>query len=427
MSVRPFRFVHATNLRLDQPLWGIGSITPEARRIAEDATLLALGHIVTACIDHRASCLLLTGNCFDAVHAFRARMALESACERLAEHDIEVFIVPGVIDPAATWTNGIHLPPNVTTFDRRPSEPVAVVRDSEVLATVEPYEERARTSERGKLSSGLRIGLVGAGQHAALQTAFAATQQNAGNAKLQTELHHAAQYGYLALGNGSERVTVSLGNGAAHDPGCPQPLDGQRTHAGGCSLIEVDRSGRVNIQQIPTAIVRREEIELSLAEGDTWDQLVEQMQAALLDREPLPTEKLWLVRWMITADAALAASLASSSARDELCELVEQELADDRGVIRQHEVDIRSDWLPGDRAELSGSTYEEFLEFLSERLPAEVERFRGRLPGLDWPEAGWVGHLIAAGERIDGQAVVARTQDLARRHLYPTEAAASRD
>ncbi len=417
MSVRPFRFVHATNLRLDQPLWGIGSVTPDARRIAEDATLSALEHIVGACVDHQAACLLLTGNCFDAAHASRARMCLETACERLAEHAIEVLIVPGETDPSHVWANGIALPPNVTTFVSRGSEPVAIVRNSEVLATVEPYDDRHHRAERDGRSSALRIGLAGAGQHAALQETLAADSKCISEQQFTNEFPAAAEFGYLALGNGRERLTVGLPQGLAHDPGCPQPLDGRRTPASGCSLIDVDKSGQLQIKQLPTAVVRREEIPISLSEGDSWDELAEQMQIALLDRDPLPTEKLWLVRWIIDADATLAESLADPSTQRELCDLVEQELADDRGIIRQHEMEVRRDWSPSNGIDLNGSVFTEFADLIDEQLPERISQFRRQLPAIDWPEAGWVKHVIDAGERITPSAVATHAHNLARRHL----------
>ncbi len=421
MSARPFRFVHATNLRLDQPLWGIGSVTPEARRIAEDATLSAFGNIVDACIDHQVACLLLTGNGFDAAHASRGRMCLETACERLAEHAIEVFIVPGETDPPHVWADGISLSPNVTTFIRRGSEPVALVRDSEVLATVEPYDDRHPRAERDGRSSALRIGLAGAGQHAALQEMLASATESVDEQRLTNEFPASAEFGYLALGNGSERFTVELPRGIAHDPGCPQPLDGRRTAATGCSLIDVDKSGRLQIKPLPTAVVRREEIPISLSEGDSWDELAEQMQTALLDRDPLPTEKLWLVRWSIDAHATLAESLADPSTRRELCDLVEQELADDRGIVRQHEMEVRNDWSPSNDIDLSGSAFTEFADLMEERLPERVGQFRRQLPALDWPEAAWVKHIIDAGERINPSSVATQAHNLAQRHLLPTD------
>ncbi|MCA9078615.1 MAG: hypothetical protein KDA93_26550 [Planctomycetaceae bacterium] len=419
MSLRPFRFIHATNLRLDQPLWGIGSVNSEARRIAEDATLTAFQHIVDACIDHNVACLLLTGNSFDAAHAYRARVTLEDACERLAKHDIEVFIVPGATDPSHAWLKGLHLPPNVTTFVSRHSEPVAVIRDGEVLATVEPFEDRHSSAQRGSQSSALRIGLIGAGQHETVQEKLAAVATSNDDKQLLEDFPVAGTFGYLALGNGSEHMTVDLPRGIAHDPGCPQPLDGRHTTSMGCSLIDVDRAGQMIVKMLPTAVVRREEIELKIKEDTSWDGLVEDMQAALLDRDPLPTEKLWLVHWVLDGEGSLADSLRESAAQRELTELVEQELADDRGIIRVHEVDLRANWSYTTNLEITGTVFEEFTNAIDQRLPTHIDQFRKRLPAIDWPEAGWVRHVIDTGQRMNSRDISAHAHDLARQWLLP--------
>jgi hypothetical protein len=417
MSVRPFCFIHATNLRLDQPLWGVGTLTRDARRIAEDATLLAFEHVVEACLAHRVACLLLTGNCFDAAHAFRARLTLEAACERLDEQGIEVLVVPGETDSAEAWTTGLHLPQNVTTFTGQCSEPVAIVRDNEVLATVQPYDEANRHDLPNQRSNSLRIGLVGAGQHPELQQWLASSGERLSESRLRKKFPQAAEFGYLALGNGSERILVNLPGGLAHDPGCTQPLDGRETDSMGCSLIEVDRAGQLRVKRVPTAVVRREDVRLTLTPQTTWDGLVQGMQTALVDHDPLPTEKLWLVRWTIEGEGPLAESLAEAAAQRELCELVEQELADDRGLIRQHEIEMHTHWPRSTGGELPGTVFEEFRAIVDAQLAEHISRFRGRLPGIDWPEAGWIRHIIDSGDRMLPQAVAAHAHDEGRQCL----------
>jgi hypothetical protein len=204
----------------------------------------------------------------------------------------------------------------------------------------------------------------------------------------------------------------------AHDPGCTQPLDGRQTGSTGCSLIEVDRTGQLRVKLVPTAVVRREDVRLTLSPESTWDGLVQEMQTALVNHEPLPTEKLWLVRWAIDGEGPLAESLAKAEAQRELCELVEQELADDRGLIRQHEIELRTGWArPSPEGELTGTVYDEFRALIDEQLAEHLNRFRGRLAGIDWPEAGWVRHIIDSGERMSPQAVAAHAHDEGRRCL----------
>src|SRR5690606_42052935 len=45
MTLTPFRFVHATNVRLDQPLWGIGAVSGQARHLDRKSTRLNSSHV----------------------------------------------------------------------------------------------------------------------------------------------------------------------------------------------------------------------------------------------------------------------------------------------------------------------------------------------------------------------------------------------
>jgi DNA repair protein SbcD/Mre11 len=415
MSHTPFCFVHATNVRLDHPLWGIGAVSGPARHLAEEATNLAFAQIIEACVEHKAAFLLLTGNTLDAAQGSRARILLEQACERLAEHDCQVFLVPGESDPAHLWDGGAHLPSNSRIFLASQPEAVPVRRDGLTLATIEPYQDRQNTAANS--TTGIRIGLVGGKQHPELQTLLAAEDDKSLDIRHLDRFPSLAGFGYLALGGGSRRATVRLPRGLAHDPGCPQPLDGRQTAALGCTLVEVDSDGHLATRLLPTAIVRREEIAIPLTQEMDWDQLVTAMQAALISRDPLPSERLWLVRWIIDGAGEVIDSLLDPAARQELTELVEAELDDDGPLLRIHEVEVTSRWKESIHIALAGSVYEEFMMLIDEQTDEHLAQFRRGLASRDWPEAGWVKHVLEAAEQANAANVTREAQHLARLHL----------
>ena len=402
MSMSPFRFVHAANVRLDQPMWGLGTVNGEARRLAEEATNLAFEQIVETCIEHDAAFLLLTGNTIDATHGHRGRMLLEQACERLAEYDCHVFIIAGETDPPHTWTSGLPLPANTTAFITPNAQPVPVRRDGEALATIEPYQDRQNASIVPG-ANGLRIGLIGGNQLSELQKALAKDADGQLDLQHLNEFPNLVDFGYLALGSGSERVTVQLPRGLAHDPGCPQPLDGRETASLGCTLIEVDHAGQLQTRLIPTPIVRREEIDLQLTPGMDWDALVDAMKTALDDRDLLPTEKLWLIRWVIDGEGDLVDSLIEPSAQKELAELVEEELTDDQELLRVHEVEVKARWSDAIDITEAGSVFEEFNALIDEHAAEHLTQFRRGLPrpGLAGGGMGAAHHRY--GRTIDNE------------------------
>lgn len=416
MSLSPFRFVHATNVRLDQPMWGIGAVTGEARRLAEDATNLAFNQIVDTCIEHDAAFLLLTGNTIDMAHGHRGKMLLEQACERLAEHRCDVFIMPGESDPAHAWQSGLHLPASVTVFLTQHAAPVPVSRGGTTLATIEPYHDRQNVTPASH-AGGLRVGLIGGSQHPELQKLLAGDADGQLDVKHLDRFPTLINFSYLALGNGSERVTVQLPRGLAHDPGCPQPLDGRQTASLGCTLVEVDRAGQLQTRLIPTPIVRREEIDIQVTAEMDWDALITAMQTALLDCDPLPTERLWLIRWMIDGEGDVIASLMEPSSQQELAELVEAELNDDSDLVRIHEVEVKARWSDAIDITQAGSVYEEFTTLIEEHAGEHLTQFRRGLSARDWPEAGWVRHIIDTAEQAKAKNVALLGRDLAQKHL----------
>lgn len=417
MSLAPFRFVHATNVRLDQPMWGIGAVTGEARRLAEEATNLAFEQIVETCLEQEAAFLLLTGNTIDAAHGHRGRMLLEQACEQLAEQGCAVFLMPGETDPPHAWTSSYTLPKNVTIFIAAHAAPVPVKRSGVTIATIEPYQDRQQALVSTGSHGGLRIGLIGGNQHAALQQQLAEDADRVLDIKRLEAFPGLVSFGYVGLGSGSERVTVQLPRGLAHDPGCPQPLDGRQTASLGCTLVEVDAAGQLHTRLIPTAIVRREEIEQQVTGEMDWDALVGRMQSVLAAQAPLPSERLWLVRWVIDGEGDVIASLMQPSAQQELAELVEAELGPRESLLRIHEVEVKARWSDALVWTEAGSVGEEFTNLIEEHAADHLTQFRRGLPARDWPEAGWVRHIIDTAEQATARGVVTHARRIAREHL----------
>ena len=62
MPIEPFRFLHASGLRLDEPLVGTGPLDGDLRILAEDATLTALDNVVEACLQHQIKRLIYTSS-----------------------------------------------------------------------------------------------------------------------------------------------------------------------------------------------------------------------------------------------------------------------------------------------------------------------------------------------------------------------------
>ena len=153
MPFESLQFVHAANLYLDRQLKGTGPVPDHLQEILEDATIGAFEQVISTCVENQVDFLLLTGNSFDeAEKSLRARVALRDGFCRLAEEHIRVFVTPGRIDSADAWRAVPRLPGNVTLLLHRCEEPVAVIRNERVIATItrlqtDSTEDRDRTTE----------------------------------------------------------------------------------------------------------------------------------------------------------------------------------------------------------------------------------------------------------------------------------------
>lgn len=351
MSRLGFRFAHATCLSLDEHLAGTGSLPLEDREIAEDATFGAWDGVVNTAIAAQVDFLILAGNSFNArTNSLRARVALEKGFEKLAAHDISVFIAAGVLDPASAWKRNIHLPPNVTLLGGEDQEPVAVLRDHQVLAQIyvvasaEAGESLWNSSGPGAMqrSDGqFRIGLIPAGTPVRWQSGRPVAWEGPGQNSLAAGLVQAAidhRTNYLALGEGRP-LTEYAQHTLVHDPGCAQALSGTVTGSRGCSVVEVGSNGEVRVDPVAIAPVRWEQVDLTIEAHTNWNDLVERMALAMMERVADNDERLWIVNWRLAGTGTLFDSLASATKQNELWELVETELAGESEVRRAHRLE----------------------------------------------------------------------------------------
>lgn len=139
MAFEPQRFIHAANIRLDVPVsvQTTETLTDELRFAFEDATLNAFEEVIEACVRHDVDYLLLSGNVFvEADRSLRARLALLRGVKRLAEHDIQVFVLPGDSDPPEAWRSIPDMPDNVVVCYSSNPEPEELHINDHVATTV---------------------------------------------------------------------------------------------------------------------------------------------------------------------------------------------------------------------------------------------------------------------------------------------------
>ncbi len=348
MPLEPFRFLHAANLYLDHQLRGVGRIPDPLRDTVERATLLAWERIVDAAIARQVDFVLLAGNSFDAAdHTLTGQVALVQGLERLAEHDIPVFIVPGAADPDMAWRLGMSLPDNVTRFGGELSEPIGLSRDGRTFCTI--HHVMANTRDLNSSDGNGLDELAVFAPHISAEEAgpfdIALLETITNDAALPPELldgelgMHESRNGrmshlvkpvfdpeivakcpieYWALGDGFRRQAWHVGRGMAHTPGCPQGLSAADTGALGCTLVEVESDGRVRESFIPTARVRWENVSITVNGLATRDAVMQQLRSGLEAIPRTSQDELWLLTWNISGSGRFYEDLQDPTCAERL-------------------------------------------------------------------------------------------------------------
>lgn len=431
MSQHGFRFVHATNLRLDEPLVGTGPLTGVDRELAEQSTILAWNAVIETCLSTQADFILLTGNCFDhRSQSLRARVALERGFEKLDAHHIEVFIIPGNLDPLSAWKRWVQLPPNVTLVGDEQQEPLAIMRDGKVLASLltisTPETDETNWNGSGPAilqhqSGTYHIGLLPAGTPVRWKDGKPASLNQPGVSATAASLTKTAiERGieYIACGEG-QPFTETVQRSLIHDPGPPQSLSKAISGSCGCSVIDVEESGSTNIDDVAIAPIRWEDITVNIERHTNWEDLVERMALIVMDRVADNDERLWIMNWRIEGEGKVFDALRERESELKLWDLLEAELDGETEVRRIHRLDRMTKQLlePESQDESTGLMidFEEILKADGKRLLEEVQ---AELLSSDWLQKSEAKSVLAAISHVSQRSIIKQTETIAGHWLH---------
>jgi hypothetical protein len=342
MPYETMKFVHASRLLVGRPLSGTGPLAADVRVLARRATTRAFQNLVRVCLEQDVDFLLLTGDTFDAADAsIPACVTLRRGFEQLQEAGIQVFVVPGPRDGDEAWALFPELPGNVTIFHPETDDPVAVLRDGSAIASIRaigwrqawfdrddcavkptalagpsghptPIEEPAHADQTGNQDS--RDDEPDWNAEDSTEPVSSVEQpvssaehrREARRVRTPAELrpnHFAIAIlregvdqqpedplaDYVAVVGAANRTTTKGVDWLLHSPGGTQAMSPDEPGLRGCSVVELDREGVIRCRFVPTSSVRFEQLDLTVAEETTFEELVEAAQAACRARFGVPT------------------------------------------------------------------------------------------------------------------------------------------
>ena len=259
MSHGPFRFVHASDFHLEQPLAGVAEVPDHLRDRFIDAPYQAAARVFDAVLAEEAEFLILSGDLLHAQNTGpRGPLFLAEQFARLSARKIPVYWAGGSVDPPEDWPAWLDLPANVHVFPRgRVTELLHEHDAAPAVRLIGASRDRTRAMDPAEFTvdpSGLfTIGVAhGPAQVAALQA---------------RGLH------YWALGGRHDRATLFSAPQVAHDCGSPQGRCPREAGAHGSTLVQVDEQSRARTSPLPADVLRWLGARLVIDPGTSRDDL----------------------------------------------------------------------------------------------------------------------------------------------------------
>ncbi len=437
MPAKPFRFIHAANLRLGQTVMAGDRWEGSHGSLAAQAPAIAFRRVIELCLEHEVDFLILSGNSFDASTGVSSdvQTELEAGLQTLSEHGIHSFIMPGERDPSEIWKSEIPLPTQATLLDPDACESIVVTRNGRDICALSPVvlaDSKQSLVLSTEPSALFHLGIVTATDSG---ISGAETSVVAGRSLSSTVLREIFDQGidYLALQPGQHRQTYKDSRGIAHDPGPPQAIRTEETGPHGCTLVEVDGQGEVALRLLPTSVIRCERMLVDLSVVKHRQELVETMSLELMDRDPCAGEELWLVEWIF--DGGLSDSLSIDGEQDQLqlAEEIEAELGSE-GPLRLHSfvvsvpsTDSSSDSKQPARGSFGGPSGRhhlsdrvaipfsseqdtlrmEFDDVITRQGSADLLQLKREVQHAEWKETDWGRAVADCLDRWDDETVLA--------------------
>lgn len=300
-------FIHAADLHLDAPFFGISADDERVGSELAEATYEAWRKVVDLAIERRVDFVVLAGDVYNAADTtLRAQFRLREQARRLAEAQIGLLIAHGNHDPLSGWSAGLELPGNVRVFSGDTVERVPAVLEGDFVVGV--YGRSFRTAAEREDFTG------GYARDPRDSVAIGVLHANVGNnpdydpyAPCTLDALRSIPMDYWALGHIHKHEVL------ARDPwvvyaGSAQGLNPKEIGAHGACVVTISRTGAVEMEHVELAPVvwAQLEVDVSGAEGL---EAVEAAVAAALEAESNKADRPLVARVRLAGRAGAHADL----------------------------------------------------------------------------------------------------------------------
>lgn len=415
MGTASLRFLHAAGVQLDCPVRQLGTVPRDTLDLLAAATLTAWERLIDAAVTQGVDGLFLTGDTFDAeAGSLAADVALRQGLERLAEHEIPAFVIPGRLDPLAAWSELPSLPDNVTVFDSAWDAAVDLTDGGRTIAVIQPVSAETDVSPP-ELD---RLRLSGRSKPGARPPSIGLLWDSHDEASAITPETEAADPRFAAMNvllcrDSADNAKLPLTDAKILRQSAPQGMTLAETGSHGATLLQFDPSGQLTTKPLTLGPIRRERLIVRLDLARRRDDIADQMLAQLEELPVFPGEQMRLIEWVFAgSDAAWQRLDITEAAAEEAVQTL-LELTDQPGRLRYgHQVAPL--WQGADERE-QGELWRDYLSLFDQRPAATADELRSVAMELRPNVTGATGAWERWLGQLDPKAVAARSRQYGRR------------
>jgi len=274
---QPMRFLHAADVHLDSPLRGLDQYDGAPLDALRGATRRALANLVQLAIEERVDFVIVAGDLYDGEwDDYRTGRFFVQQMLELERAGIPVYLIRGNHDAQSRITLQLTLPPNVHSFSTEQPETKTIDK----LHVALHGQGFARQAEQRNLATSYPPPVLGHFNIGLLHTSLDGREGHASYAPCAVNDLVARDYDYWALGHVHQRETVRAERPRIEFPGNLQGRHAREPGAKGCLLVSVD-GAQVTTEFQTLDVLRWQIIEVNAHETESFDELLDQAQAAV--------------------------------------------------------------------------------------------------------------------------------------------------
>ena len=339
MSGRSFSFVHVADLHLDSPFKGITAKNPALADPLRSATFQAFDALIDLCIERGVQFLVVAGDIYDGEdRSLRAQLRFHDGLVRLAEKNIDSYVVHGNHDPYDSRSTALSFPAGVHIFGCRAVESVPFQREGATVAVISGISHARRNETenlakrfRRRLSEPFHIGLL-----------HCTVGSNTGHdpyAPCQLSELLDVEFDYWALGHVHERSVLDDRSSVLY-PGNTQGRSFREKGKRGCHIVTVEDGAVSNVEFYELDAIRWAEIDVSIDAIPTLDRLCLALQTRVQGLAGEADGRAVICRARLTGRGALYHELRKGNNMEDLLERSRESLAYEDPFVWVQEIDF---------------------------------------------------------------------------------------